>query len=255
MQKRKPVIIGNWKMFKTPAESAEVAAKLSSSLGGLRDIDVGIAPTFLALTEVVRRVGDSALIVAAQNCAVEDAGAFTGEVSVPMLKAAGVTHVLVGHSERRQLFGEDDTLIQRKLQKVIEHGLVPVLCIGETLSEREAERTFEVVERQLRVALANLGEDHAARLIVAYEPVWAIGTGRTATTAQAQEVHAFLRKLLGQIWSPEAAERVRLQYGGSVKPDNIAGLMAQPDVDGALVGGASLEAGSFVAILKYERQA
>jgi triosephosphate isomerase len=254
MSKRKPVIIGNWKMNKTPAEAVELANGVKAAFGGIKDVEAGIAPTYLALADVAKRIAGSGLILAAQNCATEDSGAYTGEISVPMLKSIGVTHVIVGHSERRQYYGETDASVNTKAKKVLEHGLAPVICIGETLAEREAERTFEVVERQLRGALEGIDAANADIIVLAYEPVWAIGTGKTASTAQAQEVHGFLRELLAKIWSTEAAEKIRIQYGGSVKPNNITGLMAQPDVDGALVGGASLDVESFAALLKYERQ-
>ncbi|MBW2733225.1 MAG: triose-phosphate isomerase [Deltaproteobacteria bacterium] len=239
----------------TIAESLDLASKLRDVLGGLRDIEVGISPPFTALSEVVKRVQDSDLIVAAQHCHVEDGGAFTGETSIPMIADLGCSHVLLGHSERRQYFGEDDRGVNAKAKKVLAAGMRPVICIGERLSEREANQTFEVVGRQLAGALEGLPASVAEQIVVAYEPVWAIGTGKTASTAQAQEVHGFLRGQLLEILGAEAGATVRIQYGGSVKPENISGLMAQPDVDGALVGGASLNAESFIGILKYDRQA
>ena len=248
--KRRPIIVGNWKLNKTTAEAVELASAIRNVLGGVPDVDAGIAPTFPVLAKVHERIADSRLILAAQNCYAEDWGAYTGEVSVPALMDVGCQAVLVGHSERRQYFGEDDALVNKKTKKVLAHGLMPIICVGETLPEREGNRTFEVVERQLRGGLAGLEADTAAKIVLAYEPIWAIGTGKTATTGQAQEVHAFLRKTLRTIWG-DAADIVRIQYGGSVKPDNITGLMAQPDVDGALVGGASLKAESFIALLKY----
>jgi triosephosphate isomerase len=252
MSNRKPIIIGNWKMNMLPGQAIELASAIRDALGGLKDIEVGVSPTYVCLPEVAKRCAGSELIVAAQNCHQEDSGAYTGEISVPMIKDIGCSHIIVGHSERRQYFGEDDSLVNRKAKKVLEHGLCPVICIGEQLAQREAGQTFEVVGRQLKGALDGIGAEKSDEIVIAYEPVWAIGTGKTATTAQAQEVHEFLRKTLRELWA-DAADKVRIQYGGSVKPDNITGLMAQPDVDGALVGGASLEPDSFIGILKYDR--
>ncbi|PIE65884.1 MAG: triose-phosphate isomerase [Deltaproteobacteria bacterium] len=250
--KRTPIIVGNWKLNKTLDEAVELATAIRNALGGLKDLQVGIAPTFPVLSAVAERVSDSAMILAGQNCCEEDWGAYTGEVSVPALKDVGCNAVIVGHSERRQLYGETDHGVNAKVKKVLANEMMPIICIGETLAEREAERTFEVVERQLEGALEGLGADIATQIVIAYEPVWAIGTGLTATTAQAQEVHGFLRGKLEKLWG-EAGQQVRIQYGGSVKPNNISGLMAQPDVDGALVGGAALSAESFIAILNYDR--
>ena len=250
LAKRKPIIVGNWKLHKTVAESVELASAVRNVLGGLGHIDVGVAPTFAALSPVARRIEGSRLILAAQNCYHEDHGAFTGELSPPLLADVGCTHVIVGHSERRQYFGETDEGVNRKVLAVLRHGLTPIVCIGEQLSEREAGQTFNVVERQLTGALRDVAGEQCAGLVLAYEPVWAIGTGKVATTAQAQEVHAFLRQKLTDLYDEAVAQAVRVQYGGSVKPDNIAGLMAQPDIDGALVGGASLKADSYIAILK-----
>ncbi|MCC6746461.1 MAG: triose-phosphate isomerase [Deltaproteobacteria bacterium] len=255
LSKRRPIIIGNWKLNKTVAQALELASSIRNVLGGLSaDLEVGIAPPFTALSAVARRVEGSRLIVAAQNCHHADEGAFTGEVSAPLLADVGCTHVIVGHSERRQLFGEDDGTVNNKVHAVLRSSLVPVLCVGELLSEREAGRTFDVVSRQLEGALAGVSREAGASVVVAYEPVWAIGTGKVASTAQAQEVHGFLRTRLATLFGAETAERIRLQYGGSVKPDNVQGLMAQPDIDGALVGGASLQAESFIEILKYTRE-
>ena len=252
LDQRRPVIIGNWKMHKSIADSVALASGIRNVLGAIRDIDVGIAPPFTALSEVAKRTTDSRLQLAAQNCHAEDAGAYTGEVAVPMLKDAGCTHVILGHSERRQYFGETDVGVNTKLKAVIRHQLVPVLCIGESLAQREAEQTFAVVQAQLTGALAGVAADQAQSVIVAYEPVWAIGTGKTATTEQAQEVHQFLRGCLRETLG-SVADQIRIQYGGSVKPSNISALMAQPDIDGALVGGASLKADDFIAILRYQR--
>jgi triosephosphate isomerase len=249
---RRPIIVGNWKLNKTISAALELATAVKNVLGGLQGLEVGIAPPFTALAAVKKRLEGSRLILAAQNCYFEDQGAFTGEVSAPLLADAGCTHVIVGHSERRQFFGDDDALVNKKVRAVLRAGLTPILCVGELLSEREAGRTTEVVSRQLRGGLEGVVATAAAPLVVAYEPVWAIGTGKVATTAQAQEVHGFLRGKLKEMYG-EVADSIRIQYGGSVKPDNISGLMAQPDIDGALVGGASLDAESFIGILKYKR--
>jgi triosephosphate isomerase (TIM) len=251
--KRKPIIVGNWKLHKTIPEAVELATAVKNVLGGLpHDLEVGIAPVFTALAAVKKRLEGSRLILAAQNCHFEDKGAFTGEVSVPLLADAGCSHVIVGHSERRQYFGEDDAIVGKKVQAVLRGGLTPIFCIGELLAEREAGQTTAVVERQLRGGPAGGPATDAAKVVTAYEPVWAIGTGKVATNAQAQEVHGFLRGKLRELYG-EVAETIRIQYGGSVKPDNVSGLMAQPDIDGALVGGASLDAASFIGILRYQR--
>ena len=251
MDKRIPIIIGNWKLHKTIPQTLEFVAAINHVLGELDHVEVGIAPPFTALAAVANYRKESPLLLCAQNCYFEDKGAFTGEVSVPLLADAGCTHVIVGHSERRLYFSEDDALINKKISAVLKHGLNPVLCIGEQLAEREAGNTFAVVERQLVKGLAGVSREQANCVIVAYEPVWAIGTGKVATTAQAQEVHGFLRSKLKELYGG-LAESIRIQYGGSVKPDNISGLMAQPDIDGALVGGASLEAEVFSAIVRYK---
>ncbi len=252
MEKRKPVIVGNWKLHKTISESVELATAIKNVLGGLPHLEVGIAPPYTALSAVAKRLEGSKLILAAQNCSHEEHGAFTGEIAVSMLADAGCTHVIVGHSERRQFYGEDDELINKKVRAVLQHGLTPIFCIGEHLSEREAGNTFAVVERQLTAGLQHVSSTDAERVIVAYEPVWAIGTGKVATTGQAQEVHAFLRSKLKDLYA-EVADSIRIQYGGSVKAGNAAGLMAQPDIDGGLVGGASLKAEDFIGILKYKQ--
>ncbi|MBK8480347.1 MAG: triose-phosphate isomerase [Proteobacteria bacterium] len=257
--KRKPIIIGNWKMYKTVGEALDLVGALLEALPRIADLEVGVAPPFTALAAVARKIEGSksasggSLLLAAQNCHFEAAGAFTGEVAPPMLKEVGCTHVIVGHSERRQFFGDTDELVNKKTRAAFAHGLTPVICVGELLAEREAGQTFEVVERQLRAAFAGVDSTAARRAVVAYEPVWAIGTGRTATDAQAQEVHAFLRRLVGELYDGATAGALRIQYGGSVKAENAAGLMAQPDVDGALVGGASLKPEAFLGILEYRR--
>ena len=247
---RKKFVCGNWKMHRTAAEARALVAELRGLAEGLAEkVDVAVAPPFTALAAAADALRGSHIALAAQDVHWEAQGAFTGEVSAPMLKEIGCAHVIVGHSERRQLFGETDEGVNRKAKAVLGAGLAPIVCVGETLAEREAGRTLEVVSRQVRGGLAGLPADQVGRLTVAYEPVWAIGTGKTATTAQAQEVHAAIRALLREL-AGGAADQVRIQYGGSVKPDNAAELLAQPDVDGALVGGASLKAQEFAQIVK-----
>ena len=247
---RKPVIAGNWKMYKTVSAAVALVREIAE---GVREggPEVLVFPPFTAIVAVVQATRGTALRVGAQNMHFEKEGAFTGEVSPLMVKDTGATHVLLGHSERRHVFGEDDELVAKKTRAAVDAGLVPVVCVGETLPEREAGRTLEVVERQLERALRSLGADDVGRAIVAYEPVWAIGTGKVATPEQAQEVHAFIRKRLAVTHGDPVAAATRVLYGGSVKPDNIGGLMAMPDVDGALVGGASLAASTFLPIVRY----
>ena len=249
--RRRKVVAGNWKMNKTVPEALALVRELRGLVAPLGDtVEVVVAPTFLALQPLHVALEGAPLQLAAQNCHWESAGAFTGEVSAPMLAELGCAYVIVGHSERRQLFGETDDMVNKRARAVRAAGMTPILCVGETLAEREANQTLEVVERQVRGALAGFEAKDVATFVLAYEPVWAIGTGRNATSAQAQEVHAAIRALLGRLYDGETAERVRIQYGGSVKPDNAAELLGQPDVDGALVGGASLKAADFAAIVK-----
>jgi triosephosphate isomerase len=247
---RTKFVCGNWKMHKTTAEARELVLGLAPLLTEVAGrVQVAVAPPFTSLVAVAEALRGTPVELAAQDVHWEAQGAYTGEVSAAMLADVGVRHVIVGHSERRQLFGETDRSVHDKTAAVLEAGLLPIVCVGETLQQREAGQTLEVVSRQVRAALEGLATAELARLTVAYEPVWAIGTGRTATTAQAQEVHAAIRELLAAM-GPGVADQVRIQYGGSVKPDNAAELMAQPDVDGALVGGASLKASDFSQIVK-----
>ncbi|HET8539269.1 MAG TPA: triose-phosphate isomerase [Anaeromyxobacter sp.] len=249
---RRKFVCGNWKMHRTVAEAValarEVAGGLAQASGG--KVQVAIAPPFTAIHAVAGAVAGTGLEVAAQDVHWEAQGAFTGEISAAMLAEAGCRHGIVGHSERRQLLGETDEGVRKKVGALLAANVLPILCVGETLQEREAGKTLAVVERQVRGALAGIPASALAALTVAYEPVWAIGTGKTATAGQAQEVHAAIRKILRDLGGADAGEAIRIQYGGSVKPDNAAALMAQPDVDGALVGGASLKAGDFLAIVK-----
>ncbi len=246
---RVPLMVGNWKMHKTTAEATILVEGLKPHVAAARDLEVVVCPPFTALPAVARAVAGSPIGLGAQNLHWEKEGAFTGEVSAPMLAELGCAYVIVGHSERRQHFGETDEIVQRKARAAVAVGLRPVVCLGEALREREAGTTFDVLEAQVKGSLRGLSGDSG--IVVAYEPVWAIGTGRTATPGQAQEAHAFIRKLVESLWSPAAAAATRILYGGSVKPDNVRDLMAQADVDGALVGGASLDPSSFGKIVRF----
>ncbi len=249
---RRPFVAGNWKMHKTVAESVAFVAELRRRLSQVRDCDLAVAPPFTALYPVAQKLAGSNIAVAGQDVFWEEKGAFTGAVAPGMLKEAGCTHVLIAHSERRQYFGETNETSNKRLRAALKAGLVPILCIGETLAEREAGRTADVVKSQLEGALAGLSPGELTSLVVAYEPVWAIGTGKVATPQQAQEVHALVRDRL-RARDASWAAGVRILYGGSVKPDNAAELFAQPDIDGGLVGGASLDAASFVGIVKARK--
>jgi len=251
---RTPLLAGNWKMWGTRSEAAALSTALTAVVGRTAGREVMIAPPFTAL-EVVRSVIDgSAIQLGAQNLHWEPKGAFTGEISAPMLVEAGCTYVIIGHSERRQLFGETNETVNKRLHAALAAGLTPVVCVGETLQERDADATVQVVERQVVAGLAGVSPAALAKSVVAYEPVWAIGTGKTATPAQAQEVHRTIREQLAKVADQDPADRVRILYGGSVKPDNIDSLMAEPDVDGALVGGASLVAEQFIRIVQFEER-
>lgn len=249
---RRPLIAGNWKMHLTLAEAVRLAQAVAACCSDCPDRDVMVAPAFTALAAVCAAVKGSSLRVAAQNVAWETEGAYTGEISSAMLMDLGVDSALIGHSERRQLFGEDDAMVNRRLHGALKNNIQPILCIGETLADREAGRTFAVLDGHVREGLKGVPEDRMPQVVLAYEPVWAIGTGKTASTEQAQEVHAFLRQLLSNLHKKKVADAVRILYGGSVKPDNIDGLMAQPDIDGALVGGAALKAESFDRIVHFQ---
>ena len=248
---RKPLIAGNWKMHKTPEEARTFASQLLEELKDEREVEVVVAPPFVSLLPVKEVLGEGPIKLAAQNVHWEKEGAFTGEVSPLMLNEIGCDYVIVGHSERRGYFGETDEMVNRKVKALLDVGLRPILCVGETLKEREEGKTFQVVEAQVRGGLKDLEAGERKELVVAYEPVWAIGTGRTATPHQAQEVQAFIRGVLKELFGEEVARGIRILYGGSVKPENIAELMAEEDIDGALVGGASLKVDSFVRIVRY----
>lgn len=248
---RRPLLAGNWKMHTTIGEAERLAAVIAHACINLTDRDVMIAPPFTALSAVARVLAGSPVLLGSQNVHWEEKGAFTGEISPAMLKDAGTSMAIVGHSERRHIFHEDDRLINRRLTGALAHGVTPVFCIGETLTQQESNETLTVLEAQVRAGLAGVDLTDPDRLVVAYEPVWAIGTGKTATETQAQEVHAFLRHLLGMLFEKNIAAHIRILYGGSVKPDNIDILMRMPDIDGVLVGGAALAAESFKRIIHF----
>ncbi len=250
---RKPIIAGNWKMHKTVEESIDFVTRLQKQLGGWKRTEVVLAPSFVALSPVAERLEGSGIALAAQDVFWEEQGAYTGEVSPLMLRDVGCQYVIIGHSERRAYFGETDDTVNKKVKAALSHHLNPIICVGESLQERERGDTFKVVEEQVRAALKAVEAKAARHIVIAYEPIWAIGTGKTASAGQAQEVQAFIRRLLADIFNAALAKEIRIQYGGSVKPDNIDELMAQPDIDGALVGGASLEVGSFARIVMFER--
>jgi triosephosphate isomerase (TIM) len=252
---RKKIVAGNWKMNKNVEESAKlasdiVAAARAAGSGGAGKADIVICPTFLALDRVAGIVKGSPVKLGAQDVHFENQGAFTGKVSTDMLKALGVEYVILGHSEQRTLFGETDEGVRRKAAKVLAEGLTPIICVGETLAEREGNKTEAVVGQQVKAAYQGLSATDAAKTVIAYEPVWAIGTGRNATDDQAQAVHKFIRGLLASQFGDSVAQGIRIQYGGSMKPENAGGLLTQPDIDGGLIGGASLKADSFFGIIR-----
>jgi len=252
---RTPLVAGNWKMFKTVHETIVFTKELRSVLKDVTGVEIVVAPPFTAVHAAAEALRNSNIAVSAQDLYWEREGAFTGEVSAQMIKDAGAEFVIIGHSERRRLFGETDAMVNRKVTAAIGAGLTPIVCVGETLEERERNETLAVLDRQIKDGLDRVTGTQIADLVVAYEPVWAIGTGRNATAAQAEEAHQHIRQRLKQWFGGDAAEACHVIYGGSVKPDNIAQLIAEPDVDGALVGGASLEIGSFASIVTGSRQA
>jgi len=252
MTTRTPIVFGNWKLNKTIAEGLALVTELRNQLAAVRDVDIGVAPVLVALNPIAKRLEDSNILVAGQNCHSEESGAWTGTVGPSLLKDAGASHVIIGHSERRTHFGETDTGVAKKARLALDAGLSVIVCIGETEQERDAGTTTARIEAQLNGGLSSLTDADLDRVVLAYEPVWAIGTGRTATPAQAQEVHAHIRGWLGERFG-QAGIGVRIQYGGSVKPGNAEQLLAEADIDGALVGGASLKPDDFVAICKAAR--
>jgi triosephosphate isomerase len=249
-KERKLIIAGNWKMNKTVAEALALVDDLKRELANVKEVDIVVCPAYTALESVSRAILDSNIKLGAQNMSENNVGAFTGEIAAVMLKEFSTRYVILGHSERRQFQRENDALIAKKAAAVHAANLKPIVCIGETLAEREGNLTEKVLETQVRGSLAGLTKEQMVETVLAYEPVWAIGTGKTATTQQAQDAHAFIRKVLTNMFDEPTAKKVRIQYGGSVKPNNAKELMSQPDVDGALVGGASLEARSFADIVR-----
>jgi len=249
---RRPLIAGNWKMFKTGPEAVETASHLAEACADVTDVDIMIAPAYVGLPLVAEVLSGTRVHLGAQNLHHENQGAFTGEVSADMLQAAGVEYVIIGHSERRQYFFETDEMVNKKIRTAAARGLKPVLCVGETQAQREKGNTFLTLDKQVSNGLKGLDSKLLQDLVLAYEPVWAIGTGHTAGPDQVDEVHRYLRDLLGKRISPELARTIRVLYGGSVKPDNISELMRIKDVDGALVGGASLDAKTFTEIIKFD---
>ncbi|HID39354.1 MAG TPA: triose-phosphate isomerase [Calditrichaeota bacterium] len=247
---RKIIIAGNWKMYKTNAEARQLATQIKMKATDIRRAGIILCPSFTALPAVAEAVKDTSIGLGAQNMYWEKEGAFTGEISAGMVKSAGASYVIIGHSERRQYFGETDETVNKKIKAALDNGLNPIVCVGESLQQREDNITREVVTKQIKGALAGLKAQEMQHIIIAYEPIWAIGTGKTATPEQAEEVHRQIRKILSEMFGDEVAAGVIIQYGGSVKPENAEELLSQPDIDGALVGGASLKADSFAAIFQ-----
>ena len=247
---RKPIIAGNWKMYKDVNEAVELTNDIKRGAFDVDNVEIVICPPFSDLSDVGEMITSGNIALGGQNCCWETEGAFTGEISVPMLKSVGCTYVIIGHSERRKYFGETDETVNLKVKAAIDGGLKPIMCVGETLEEREADKTLEVVKTQVTGGLKGFEEGYLDSLVIAYEPVWAIGTGKTATPQQAQEVHAMIRNLLKEMFSESLSDSKCILYGGSVKPENIKELMEEEDIDGGLIGGASLKSESFVDIIK-----
>ncbi|MGM0507839.1 MAG: triose-phosphate isomerase [Fusobacteriota bacterium] len=247
---RKTIIAGNWKMNKTNTEAIELVKKLQEKVKGVKNVEIVVGPTSLALADVKRELKDSNIKVAAQNMRWEESGSVTGEISPVMLNDLKIDYVILGHSERRAYFGEDNEEVNKKVKSAVEHNLKPIICVGEKLEDREAGETKKVVEDHVKGALEGLTEEDMNGVVIAYEPIWAIGTGKTATPEQANDVHAFIRELLTDMYNEEVANNTTIQYGGSMKPHNAEGLLAQEHIDGGLVGGASLEAKSFSEIIE-----
>jgi len=247
---RKPFIAGNWKMNKTSKEAVELVNSFKRELIDFEEADIAVCPPYIALADVSDLLVDSSIKLGAQNLYWEEKGAFTGEISPLMLKDIGCDFVIIGHSERRKYFSETDENVNKRIKAALGVGLLPIFCIGETLEEREDQKTIDVVKNQLQGGLRDIGDDDLSKITIAYEPVWAIGTGKTATPQQAQEIHSFIRGWLGENYSQALSENIRILYGGSVKPSNVGELMQGQDIDGSLVGGASLESESFTQIVK-----
>ena len=249
---RLPFMAGNWKMNKTVGEAIDLVRELKAAISGVKAVEVAVAPPFTALYAVRKELDGSSIGLAAQNLYWEEKGAFTGEVSPLMLKEVGCHYVIIGHSERRQFFGETDETVNRRIKAALAQGLKVIFCIGETLKEREEGKTFPVIEKQVEGGLKGLSDKEMKNMVIAYEPVWAIGTGKTATPEQAEEVHRSIRGKIEKLYSREVSEEIRIQYGGSVTPENVKGLMNQPNIDGALVGGASMKAEAFSKIVRFK---
>jgi triosephosphate isomerase (TIM) len=250
--KRKPILAGNWKMNKTMSEARELVANLAPLVSGVTDREIVLAPTFTSLQAVSEAIKGTNMVLAAQNMHWEDKGAFTGEISAEMLLDLGCKYVIIGHSERRQYFGETDETVNKKARQALKKGLSAILCVGETLAEREAGKLNEVINRQVTGGLKDIGAEDMKKVVIAYEPVWAIGTGKTATPEQANEVHSLIRQKVNTLYTTVVAEGLRIQYGGSVTPENVTSLMAKPDIDGALVGGASLKPDTFATLVNFK---
>jgi triosephosphate isomerase len=250
---RKPFLAGNWKMYKTGPEATNYIEEIKALLPSLSDREAALGVPATAVYEAAKAAEGTGILIGAQNIYFEKEGAYTGEISAGMVKAAGASFVILGHSERRQFFGDTDEWVSKKLKAALESSLIPVVCLGESLSERESGKTFEIVGSQLKGSLAGLTPEAAKTLVIAYEPVWAIGTGKTASKEQAQEVHAYIRKELKALLGDKVAEETRILYGGSVKPENAKELMSMPDIDGALVGGAALKPDSFAKIVGFDK--
>jgi len=251
---RKPLITGNWKMNKTVSEAVDFVNNLGSALRDVKDVEVVICPTFVALSEVSKILEGSSAKLGAQNMYMQENGAYTGEISPLMLKELGCRYVIIGHSERREYFKEDNKLINAKIKLALKYQLRPILCVGETLSEYQNNQTIDIVKTEIREGLAGIDEEQMSQVAIAYEPIWAIGTGKTATPDDANRVHKIIRKIISEMFDAKTGEKTRVQYGGSVKPDNISALMEKSDIDGALVGGASLSVESFIRIVNYDKK-
>jgi triosephosphate isomerase len=250
--KRKPILAGNWKMNMTTAQARELASKLIPLVASARDREIVLGPPFTALSIVAETIKGTNIGLSAQNLHWEDKGAFTGEISADMLLDSGCKYVIIGHSERRQYFGETDETVNKKVKQALKKGLLPILCVGETLAERESGRLNDIISRQVTGGLKDISAADMQKVVIAYEPVWAIGTGKTATPEQANEVHALIRQKVLALYNADIAAGLRIQYGGSVTPENVSQLMAMPDIDGALVGGASLKPESFAALVNFK---
>ncbi|MEI7752321.1 MAG: triose-phosphate isomerase [Candidatus Omnitrophota bacterium] len=252
--RKRPLIAGNWKMYKTASEAVTLVQTLKAAAHMVSNVTIVICPPFTALSEVSKVLKDTAINLGAQNMYCAPEGAFTGEISPTMLKDSGCRYVILGHSERRQYFKEDDILIHEKLKTALKYSIIPIVCVGETLAERDAKKHFDVVKTQFDESIGRLEKEDIAKVVIAYEPVWAIGTGKTATPDQAEQMHSYIRRLLNERYSQEVGNRIPILYGGSVKPDNTKSLMEKPNIDGALVGGASLKAESFAQIIQEAQQ-